>query len=89
MMEASGPTAAELRSQIDAALDKHRNSDKKTERKIILKSQPFAGWLYGNEERLNSTTKTVLRGLRDDGFKLSQHYVCHSMAVDTGLIIEW
>lgn len=55
--------------------------------KIIIRENPYAGYLMDGESK-NPDIKKVLETLRDNGFTVYLHYY-EGQFVDYGLAIEW
>ena len=82
--ELSGPTAEDYLVEIDKCI---QNAANKQERSVIMRSEPYARWLY-NESKLSAEPKLAIKKLRDAGFTVSLYYAEYQF-VDMGLQIQW
>lgn len=81
--ELSGPGAEDYLKIIE---DKIRSAAENKGRELIIRDEPYASWLYGNDRPV--VAKAVIRELDKAGFSVSLYYV-EMQFVDMGLWIKW
>lgn len=79
----SGPTAEEYAEDIEKYI---RDAAEKKQRMVIIRSEPYAYWLYYKEQP--QQVLDALKILKDSGYKVSLFYE-ERQFVDMGLQIEW
>lgn len=83
--EMAGPKAEEYLEFIEKKIVE---AAEKQNREIIIRDNPYCNWLYGGAELLPAEVKKALKIMRENGFKVSLHYV-ENQFVDIGLKVEW
>ena len=80
----SGPTMEDYLKEIEPKI---KASAEKGGREVLIRSEPYARWLY-NEQSLTGAQKQTVEKLRELGYELSLYYK-ELQFVDMGLIIKW
>lgn len=79
----AGPAPEEYLAFIESQI---REAAKGKQREVIIRSEPYASWLYGRN--LTDAAYKVIEELKHKGFEVSLHYQ-ELQFVDMGLKIEW
>lgn len=82
--ELSGPKSEDYLDFIEKKIIDAANNKK---REVIIRENPYAGWLYGSTGNSDEVSKAI-KVLKDNGFKLNLYYR-ESQFVDMGLQISW
>ena len=83
--EMAGPKAEDYLEFIEKKIIE---STEKQNRSVIIRDKPYCNWLYSDSGSSANEVKKALKIMKDNGFKLSLHYV-ENQFVDYGLKIEW
>ena len=83
--EMAGPKAEDYLEFIEKKIIE---SAEKQNRSVIIRDKPYCNWLYSDSSSSANEVKKALKIMKDNGFKLSLHYV-ESQFVDIGLKVEW
>lgn len=80
----AGPTAEEY---LEIISDRIEKAAKNKEREVIIRDNPYADWLY-SEQNMPAVPRKVVETLRKNGFTVSLYYN-ELQFVDMGLWIRW
>ena len=80
----AGPTAEEY---LEIISDRIEKAAKNKEREVIIRDNPYADWLY-SEQNMPAVPRKVVETLRKNGFTVSLYYK-EPPFVDMGLWIRW
>lgn len=80
-----GPTKEEYLAFIENCI---RTAAGKQQNHVIIRQEPYAGWLWRGEGDAPKAAQDVLKELREADFKISFHYQ-ELQFVDYGLRIDW
>ena len=76
-------TASEHLSYIESEI---KAAAKNKSRKIMLRDEPYARWLYSKP---TGEAAEVVGTLQKHGYRVQHYYQGHSIAVDMALVISW